>query len=205
MAKLYPDSIQNLLDKFAELPGIGGRSAERMAFHILASPRDEAMSLAVAIRDVKKNIRACKKCYNVAEEELCHICSDFKRDNTIVCVVELPRDIIALEKCGGYSGVYHVLQGKLEPSAGVGPENLRIKELIKRIEVEDIKEVILALNPTTEGDVTATFITEQIESLEGETIVTRLARGLASGTELEATAPSSLEYALKGRQRVSGL
>ncbi len=202
MAKLYPDSIQNLIDKFAELPGIGGRSAERMAFHILASARDEAMLLAVAIRDVKKNIRACKQCYNVAEGELCHICSDYKRDNSIICVVELPRDIIALEKCGGFNGVYHVLQGKLDPSSGIGPESLRIPELIKRVESSDIKEIILALNPTTEGDVTATYITELVEELEKKIVITRLARGLASGTELEATAPSSLEYALKGRQRV---
>ena len=202
MAKLYPDSIQRLIDKFAELPGIGGRSAERLAFHILASSRAEAMSLAVAIRDVKKNIRACRQCYNVAEGELCHICSDYRRDNSVICVVELPRDIIALEKCGGYNGVYHVLQGKLDPTADIGPENLRIKELVERIEESEVQEVILALNPTTEGDVTATYIGEVLSGLGREVALTRLARGLASGTELEATAPSSLEYALRGRQKM---
>ncbi len=202
MAKLYPDSVQTLIDKFAELPGVGGRSAERMAFHILASAREEAMGLAVAIRDVKKNIRACQQCYNVAEGKLCHICSDYKRDQSLVCVVELPRDIIALEKCGGFDGVYHVLQGRLDPAAGMGPENLRLAELLQRIEKTEIREVILALNPTTEGDVTATYIAEAIEGTGKEVRVTRLARGLASGTDLEATAPSSLEYALRGRQRV---
>lgn len=202
MAKLYPDSIQKLIDKFSELPGIGGRSAERMAFHILASPRDEAMGLALAIRDVKKNIRACRRCFNVAEDELCHICGDYKRNQSLVCIVELPRDIISLEKCGGYDGVYHVLQGRLDPAAGVGPESLRIEELKDRINNEDISEVILALNPTTEGDVTATYISEIIQETGKDIIITRLARGLASGTDLEATAPSSLEYALKERQKV---
>ncbi len=202
MAKLYPDSIQNLIERFAELPGIGARSAERMAFYILASARDEAMSLAIAIRDVKKNIRACKRCFNVAEHELCHICSDYKRDNGLICVVELPRDIIALEKCGGYNGEYHVLQGRLEPSSGVGPEQLRIQELIARVAEPEVREVILALNPTTEGDITAAYLIELISGLDKEVTITRLARGLASGTDLEATAPSSLEYAFKGRQRV---
>jgi len=203
LSQLYPQSVQTLIDEFNRLPGIGARSAERLAFHVLASSKDEAMRLALAIRDVKKVIKACSRCFNAAEGELCHICSDHKRERGIMCIVELPRDIIAIEKCGGFSGVYHVLQGVLDPVAGVGPGQLRVAELFSRLESDEpITEIILALNPTTEGDATASYLIDEIRKSFTDINVTKLARGLASGTDLESTAPSSLQYAIQGRQGV---
>lgn len=202
MPQLYPESVERLINEFNKMPGIGARSAERLAFHILASSSEEAMSLAHAINDVKKGIRACARCFNAAEGELCHICLDAGRSTQAICVVELPRDIIALEKCGSFAGSYHCLQGKIDPTAGVGPAQLRINELFKRIEEDSVEEVILALNPTTEGDATASYLADKLaESFAGLTI-SRLARGLAAGTDLESTAPSSLTSALKERQAV---
>lgn len=201
----YPPSVQVLIEQFAQLPGIGKRSAERMAYHVLTGGRDQAMNLAFAIRDVKKNIRACEQCFNVAEDTLCAVCADPKRDASVICVVELPRDIIAIEKTSSYRGVYHVLQGRLSPVDGIGPEELRIRELHNRIEQgagsdSPVRELVLALNPTTDGDATASYLAEQLARHEGLT-VTRLARGLASGTELENTAPSSLQFAFEGRRK----
>ncbi len=198
----YPPSVLTLIERFGELPGVGKRSAERLAYHILASPRDEAMALAVAIRDVKRNIRACGRCYNVAEGELCAICANPARDAGLLCVVELPRDIIAIEKTGAYRGVYHVLQGVLSPADGIGPESLRVAELLARLSGGEgrppVTEVILALNPTTEGDATAGYLATELAATQVK--VTRLARGLASGTDLESTAPSSLLFAFEGRR-----
>lgn len=201
----YPPSVQALIEQFSRLPGIGKRSAERMAYHILVSPKDEAMALAFALRDVKKNIRACSRCFNVAEAELCAVCANTQREAGLICVVELPRDIIAIEKTNAWRGVYHVLQGTLNPADGVDPENLRIKELQKRIRepgegVVPVTELILALNPTTEGDATASYLVEVFSEME--VTVSRLARGLASGTDIESTAPSSLQFALEGRRKV---
>jgi len=201
----YPPSVRRLIEHFARLPGIGKRSAERMAYHVLTSSREEAMDLAFAIRDVKKNIRACSRCFHVAEEDLCAICQDAGRDHGVLCVVELPRDIIALEKTGAYRGVYHVLQGHLSPADGVGPESLRIEELQARLAVGEggdapVREIILAMNPSTEGDATASFLGDMLK--ERGIRISRLARGLASGTDLESTTPSSLQFALEGRQSV---
>ncbi len=201
----YPPSVRHLIEQFARLPGVGRRSAERLAYHILACARDEAMELAFAIRDVKKNIRACQRCFHVAEGDLCTICADPDRDHGLVCVVELPRDIIALEKSGTYRGVYHVLQGHLNPPEGIGPESLRIQELHDRIAEArqgetPVRELILAMNPTTEGDATAALL---VDLFKREALrITRLARGLASGTDLESTGPSSLQFALEGRQEL---
>ena len=199
----YPPSVRHLIEQFATLPGIGRRSAERMAYHVLTSSREEAMDLALAIRDVKKNIRACTRCFNVAEEELCAICADAGRDHGLVCVVALPRDSIALEKTGAFRGVYHILQGHLSPPDGIGPEELRIAELRERIRASreagtPIRELILALNPTAEGDATASLLADEFRGAGVQ--LTRLARGLASGTELENTTPSSLQFTLDGRQ-----
>lgn len=279
MSQLYPESVQRLIAEFSRLPGIGARSAERLAFHILSSTRDEAMGLALAIRDVKQSIRACMRCFNTAEGALCPICQNPRRDVQLLCVVELPRDIVALEKCGGYSGLYHVLQGRLDPLGGIGPERLRIAELFHRLrhgfnaelpeqkgfppeaiaapadapaeplhevdpsaaetamtgirasaqesachmaagssdatglqppahsgdaESTQVREVILALNPTTEGDATANYLADELAAAFPQLRITRLARGLASGTDLESSAPSSLQYALNGRQPVGG-
>ncbi len=204
MAALYPASVTRLIEEFGKLPGVGKRSAERMAYHVLAAGREEAMGLAVAIRDVKKNIRACERCFHVAEGSLCTICADASRDGSTVCVVELPRDVIAIEKMEAYRGVYHVLQGRLSPADGVGPGALRIRELVRRVrESEDpaVGEVILALNPSVEGDATAAHLAEL---LSGEDVrVSRLARGLSSGADLESAPPSTLQFALEGRQELS--
>ncbi len=199
----YPHSVQRLIEQFGKLPGIGNRTAERLAYHILAGSREEAMALAKAIHEIKTSIRACSRCFNVAEGDLCAVCSSPGRDRGSILTVELPRDIISIEKTSSYRGVYHALQGHLSPSEGIGPEDLRIAELKQRIrdqaETETpVREVILALNPTAEGDVTAQYLADELTQ-EG-VHVTRLARGLASGTFLESTAPSSLQLAIQDRQ-----
>lgn len=201
-ASPYPPSVQSLIEQFSKLPGIGKRSAERMAFHVLTSSKDEAMELAFAIRDTKKNIRACERCFNVAEDDLCTICGNPSREAGTICVVELPRDIIAIEKTGVYKGVYHVLQGRLAPMEGIGPDKLRVRELHDRIESvretdSPVREVILALNPTAEGDATASYLADELRPYGVR--LTRLARGLSSGTELDSTGPSSLQFAFEGR------
>lgn len=199
----YPESVTRLIDEFAKLPGIGRRSAERLAYHILASRTEDAMALAVAVRDVKKSIRACSICFHVTEAETCAICRNARRDRSVLCVVELPRDAIAFEKAGGYYGLYHILQGHISPAEDMGTEELRVRELVRRVEASQgtdtpIREVILATNPTAEGDLTANVIAGMLAAYR--VTITHLARGLASGTELESTAPSSLQFALQGRQ-----
>ncbi|MDR1534105.1 MAG: recombination mediator RecR [Planctomycetota bacterium] len=201
----YPPSIARLVDEFAKLPGVGRRTAERLAFHCLASPREEAMGLARAIRDARNNLRACSRCFHVAEGELCQVCSDPGRDRELICVMELPRDAIALEKAGVYRGLYHILQGRLSPSEGTGPGDLRIGELMERLaaaagEGRPAAEVILATRPTAEGDATAEYLAGELRAGFPGLRVTRLARGLASGTEFEAAAPSSLIFAFQGRR-----
>lgn len=202
-SNMYPPSVVKLIDEFAKLPGIGKRSAERLAFHCLSTPRDEAMALALAIRDARKNLRACSRCFNIAEGELCAVCADSTRNQGQICVVELPRDAIALEKADVYRGVYHVLQGRLSPAEGVGPDNLRIKELLARIKDAGngvVKEVILATRPSAEGDTTAEYVSGLVRDSFSGVKTTRLARGLASGADLENAAPSSIVFAFQGRR-----
>ncbi|GHS91856.1 recombination protein RecR [Planctomycetales bacterium] len=199
MAQLYPDSVQRLITELNRLPGIGARSAERLAFHLLAAPRDEAMGLALAIREVKHSLRACPRCFNVTDAPTCHICRDAERRQQILCVVELPRDIIALEKCGVYDGVYHVLQGRLDPLANIAPENLRIAELCRRLTAENIEEVILALNPTTAGDATTHYLAAALRAQFPALKITAPARGLTAGVDIETIATSSLAAALRAR------
>jgi len=201
--RLYPPSVARLIAELGKLPGIGKRSAERLAFHLLANPRAEAMALALAIRDAKRNLRACGRCFNVAEGELCGVCSDLSRDQGILCVVELPRDVIFLEKTGAFRGLYHVLQGRLSPLDGIGPERLRVTELVRRVREAaaggvPFREVVLGTNPTAEGDVTATYVANELKAVGAR--VTRLARGLSSGIDLESAAPSSLGFAFEGRR-----
>jgi recombination protein RecR len=202
----YPSSVENLIDEFAKLPGIGKRSAERLAFHVLSTPRDSAMALALAIRDARKNLRACSRCFHIAEGELCAVCADSSRDRTQFCVAELPRDVIALEKADIYEGVYHVLQGRLSPAEGIGPDNLRVKELAARLREAEgagkpVREVILATRPSAEGDATAESVSQLLRGAFPGVLVTRLARGLATGADLENAAPSSLVYAFQGRRQ----
>ncbi len=203
---LYPPSVTRLIDEFAKLPGIGKRSAERLAFHSLSTPRDEAMALALAIRDARKNLRACTRCFHIAEGELCSVCSDTSREQSRICVVELPRDAIALEKADVYRGLYHILQGRISPADGVGPDNLRVKELLARLKAaidakKPVQELILATRPSAEGDVTAEYLSTLLRNQFPDLEVSRLARGLASGADLENAAPSSIIFAFQGRRR----
>ncbi len=193
------ESVVKVIDEFAKLPGIGRKSAERLAYHILRVHKNEALALADAIRAVRENVRYCSQCYNLAEGELCAICMDPKRDATQICIVEQPRDLMALEQSGVYRGVYHVLLGRIAPLDGVGPDQLTIDSLVDRVRSGVIREVIMATNPTVEGDGTALYITNLLAGLPIE--VTRLARGITTGSILEYTNKEILADAMSGRQK----
>ena len=194
-------TIDRLVAAFGRLPGIGAKSAERLAHHILKCPPEEALALADAIRDAKDRVHHCSMCFNLTEssEELCSICRDPRRDAGMICVVEQPRDLMALERAGNYSGVYHVLLGKLAPLQGIGPDQLTVEALRDRVRSGEVREVILATNPTLEGDGTALLVSERLA--DTGVPVTRLARGLASGGALEFANKEMLSDALAGRQR----
>jgi recombination protein RecR len=198
MAQLT-ESVTRLIDQLAKLPGIGRKSAERIAYYILRVHKNEALALADAVRDVKENVRYCRVCYNLAEAELCGICQDARRDQSLLCVVEQPRDLIALEQAGTYRGVYHVLLGRLAPLEGIGPEQLTIGRLIERVREGGVKEVIMGTNPTLEGDGTALYISNALAEFPVE--ITRLARGITSGSVLEFANKEILADALAGRQK----
>ena len=193
-------SIGTLIDQLAKLPGIGRKSAERLAYHLLRVPKAEALALADAIRDVRENVHYCRACFNLAEGELCTICSDPKRDQSQLCVVEQPRDLMALEQAGVYRGLFHVLLGRIAPLDGVGPEQLTIDRLVERVRAGGVKEIIMATNPTVEGDGTALFLSNILT--EYPVNVTRLARGITTGSILEYTNKEVLGEALAGRQRL---
>ena len=199
----HTQSIQALMDEFGRLPGIGAKSAERIAFHLLKADPEDALRLADAIRDVKTRIRNCAVCYNLTEEELCPICRDARRDRALVAVVEQPKDLIALEETGAYAGTYHVLLGRISPLEDVGPEDLTLDALQKRLadgnQGTPVEEVILALNPTLDGDATALEITNLIHAHHAEIKVTRLARGLAAGASIEFANKNMLQDAFNGR------
>jgi len=197
MAQLT-ESLRHLVDQLAGLPGIGKKSAERLAYHILRVPKSEALELAEAIRNVRENLRYCKLCFNLAEQETCEICRDTRRDQALMCVVEQPRDLMALEDAGIYRGLYHVLLGRIAPLEGMGPDQLTIEPLVRRIESGDFREVIMATNPTTEGDGTALFISNQLA--ESGVKISRLARGVTAGSVLEFTNKEILADAMSGRQ-----
>lgn len=197
MNPAYTKSLNNLIDQFAKLPGVGPKTAERLAFHILKSESPEALALAEAISDVKKNIRQCKTCFNLAESESCPICSDSRRDNSIICVVEQPKDVISLEKTGLCKWVYHVLNGHIAPLEGVEPADLTIDALMKRIRTGTVKEVVMATNPNLEGDGTALYIQSLLSGMNVK--VTRLARGLPTGSTIEFASGNILADAILGR------
>jgi len=197
-AQPFGPAFANLIDQFATLPGIGRKSAERLAYYILSVGQAEALELADAIRRVKSAVHPCRTCFNLTEDDLCTICADPRRDRHSVCVVETPRDVIALEAAGVYRGLYHVLGGCLSPLAGIGPEDLTLDALVRRVRNEGITEVVMATNPTLEGDGTALYISSLLES-EPVTI-TRLARGIASGSVLEFANRDMLADALRGRR-----
>jgi len=191
-------SVNTLISELGKLPGVGKKSAERLAYHLLHLPKSEALALADAIRDVKENVRYCKNCCNLAEQELCTICSDPRRDPGTICVIEQPRDLMSLEQTGLYQGSYHVLLGRIAPLEGVGPENLTIDVLMRRVRAGGVKEVIMATNPTTEGDGTALYISNLLAEFPIK--ITRLARGITSGSVLEYANKEMLSDALTGRQ-----
>ena len=190
-------SLDRLIEELKKLPGIGARSAERLAFHILRSSSDQATALADAITNLKKSIRHCSRCFNLTDREQCGICSDAGRDQSQIWVVEQPKDILALEATGLVRGVYHVLMGHIAPLDGVEPGDLTIEALVQRVKDEKIEELVLATNPTMEGDGTALYLESVLEPLKVRT--TRLARGLAVGSQLEYATTAMLEAAIRGR------
>jgi recombination protein RecR len=198
----YTQSIQNLMQELARLPGIGMRSAERIAFHLLKEKPEEAMKLADAIRDVKTRIRHCSTCFNLTESDPCSICADTERDHAMVCVVEQPKDLLALESAGLYKGVYHVLLGRVSPLDGVEPGDLTIDALLDRIGSGGVREIIMGTNPTMEGDGTALYIQSLIGGRFPDVQVTRLARGLAAGSSIEYANRNILSDAITGRQKM---
>jgi len=200
----YPEPVERLIDHLAKLPGIGRRSAERMAFHVLKGDKAEALGLARALTDVKEKVRHCALCFNLTDSSPCPICADSRRDHGLVLVVEQPKDLISLEQTGQYQGVYHVLMGRLSPLDGVGPESLTVDLLLERVggkgEHSAVREVILGLNPTVEGDGTALYLADLLHARGVR--VTRLARGLPSGGNLEYASKAVLGDAILGRQVV---
>jgi recombination protein RecR len=204
---VYAGPVQELIDELGRLPGVGPKSAQRIAFHLLRIESIDALRLADSIREVKARISFCRRCYNVAEKDgdgpaECGVCTDTRRETTVVCVVEDPRDIVAVEKTQEFHGRYHVLQGSISPIAGIGPEQLRVKELLARIEPEGITEVILCTNPTIEGETTAMYLAKLLNPLGIK--VTRIASGLPVGGDLEYADELTLGRALEGRRVVEG-
>ncbi|MEE2639045.1 MAG: recombination mediator RecR [Planctomycetota bacterium] len=197
MAQLS-STVVHLIDQFAKLPGIGRKSAERLAYHVLRINKNEALELADSIRSVRENVCYCKSCFNLAESETCDICGDPKRDHSTLCIVEQPRDLMALEQAGVFRGVYHVLLGRIAPLEGVGPESLTIRQLSERVHQGNFSEIIMATNPTVEGDGTALHITNEFSNLDIK--ITRLARGITTGSILEFTNKEIIADALVDRQ-----
>jgi len=194
------DSVNRLMQELAKLPGIGPKSAQRLTYHLLRTQKEQVISLAEAIMSLKNSTRLCSVCFNIADSELCPICRNEKRDKSSICVVEQPQDILALEHSGIYKGLYHVLHGSISPTDGIGISDIRIEELMVRLKDGDISEVILATNPTLEGEQTAMYLNKVIIPLGVK--VTRLARGLPFGTELEYADDVTLSRALEGRQEL---
>ena len=195
MLEAFPDSILRLIDRFSKFPGIGKKTAQRMAFHVLKDSKENAFSLAKAVKDVKSNIAACSLCGGITEQDPCTICDDPKRDNKLICVVEVPADIYAFERTSGFNGVYHVLGGVLSPLDGIGPDELNIDSLVDR--ANSGNEIVLALNPSIEGDTTCLYINKLLD--ESDVKITRLARGIPVGGELEYTDDATLLRAMEGR------
>ncbi len=200
MANVYAAPVQELIDELGRLPGIGPKSAQRITFHLLKLAKPDALRLANAISQAKDRVSLCQRCFNIAEGESCELCNDDRRDPTLLCVVEEPHDIVAVEKTQEFHGLYHVLQGAISPIEGVGPEQLRIRELLQRIAAEDVAEVILCTNPNLEGEATAMYLSRMLKDLEVK--VTRIASGLPVGGDLEYADELTLGRALEGRREV---
>lgn len=205
----HPEPVQRLVEAFAQLPGIGRRTAERLAFHVLKSPKAEAQRLAEAIEQVKSQVRHCGVCFNVTDSDPCPICADARREAGVVMVVEQPKDLWILERTGAHRGVYHCLMGRLEPLDGVGPETLTVRELLQRVEHPErnargvkVTEVILATNPDLEGDSTGLYLADRLSKLG--VLVSRLARGLPAGSQIEFAHRGALADAIAGRRKLGG-
>jgi recombination protein RecR len=197
---MFSPPVNRLITELARLPGIGQRTAQRLAFHLLRVPEEEALGLAEAIKDVKERVGLCEVCFNLADAPRCRICEDERRDRSIICVVEEPADVIPIERTHEYPGVYHVLGGALSPIDGIDPEDLKLAELIKRVAEGGVNEVVIATNPTTSGEATAFYIAEALRELDLEVAVTRLASGLPVGADLEYADEVTLGRALAGRR-----
>ena len=198
--QFFPAALQNLADQFARLPGVGSKTAQRLAFHVLSLPDGEAEEFANAILEAKKQVHTCPVCQNLTDRELCPICDDDTRDHSVVCVVADPKDVIAMERSREYRGVYHVLHGVISPLNHVTQDDIRIRELLKRVSQGEIKEVIMATNPDTEGEATAMYISRLLRPMEVK--VTRLAYGMSGGSQLEYADEVTLTRALEGRQEM---
>ncbi len=196
----FPASLENLVDHFAALPGVGRKSAQRLAFHVLGLSDDEAQAFADAITDAKKNVHTCRICQNLTEGEICSICASDSRDKSIICVVSEPRDVLSIERGREYNGTYHVLHGVLSPMSHVGPDDIRIKELLVRVAEDDVEEVIMATNPDTEGEATAMYLSRLLKPFGVK--VTRLAYGIPVGSNLEFTDDATLNRAIEGRTEI---
>ena len=200
MASLFPPSFQTLIDGFAALPGIGRKSAQRLAFHVLSLPEGEAEALAASILEARKKVHACPVCQNLTDAELCPICQNPRRDKSVICVVAEPRDVASIERSHEFQGVYHVLHGVLSPMNHVGPDDIRIRSLVERVGAGDVSEVIMATNPDTEGDTTAMYISRLLKPFGVR--VTRLAYGIPVGSNLEFADDATLLRAIEGRREM---
>lgn len=198
--RITAEPVTRLIEELGRLPGIGPKSASRLAYHLLKAPKQQAVALAEAVLEVKEKVRFCSECFNLTEHDPCDICMDAGRDRTIICVIEEPLDLVALERTGEYTGLYHILHGAIDPLGGIGPDQLRIKELFSRLQRPDVQEVILAMNPNTNGEATAMYLFRAISPLGIR--VTRPASGLPVGGDLEYADQVTLGRALKGRREI---
>ena len=198
--QFFPAALQNLADQFARLPGIGGKTAQRLAFHVLSLPLEDAEEFAAAIVNAKKTVRHCPVCQNLTDRELCPICDDEGRDHSLICVVAEPKDVIAMERSREFNGVYHVLHGVISPLNHVTQDDIRVKELLQRVAKGGVREIIMATNPDTEGEATAMYISRLLRPME--TKVTRLAYGISVGSQLEYADEVTLARALEGRREI---
>lgn len=196
----FPAALQNLTDQFARLPGIGGKTAQRLAFHVLELPMEDAQSFADAIIDAKNTVHCCPVCQNLTDRDVCQICEDTMRDQSLICVVAEPKDVIAMERSREFNGVYHVLHGVISPLNHVTQDDIKIKELLHRVANQNVREVIMATNPDTEGEATAMYICRLLRPMEVK--VTRLAYGVPVGSQLEYADEVTLSRALEGRQEI---
>jgi recombination protein RecR len=200
MAAVTPEPVTRLIEAFSQLPGIGPKTASRLTFYLLRRPAEQSETLAAALRDLKERIVYCQTCYNITEQSPCAVCQDEARDRSMVCVVEEPLDVLAIERTGEYKGLYHVLHGAISPVEGIGPDELRIDELMRRLDDEPVREVLIATNPNLEGEATAMYLARLLQARGIR--VTRLARGLPVGGDLEYADAVTLSRALEGRQEM---